>query len=50
MMSLKDGERQCRHCLMQMSEEQIAKMTISQIVELIKRLAEELEIRTMELS
>lgn len=49
MMSLRGGERQCRLFLTQMSEEQIAKMTISQIVELIKRLAEELEIRTMEL-
>ena len=50
MKSLRDGERRCRLFLMQMSEEQIAKMTISQIVELIKRLAEELEIRAMELS
>lgn len=48
-MSPRGGEHRCRLFLMQMSEEQIAKMTVSQIVELIKRLAEELEIRTMEL-
>jgi hypothetical protein len=30
-----------------MTDEQIARLTISEIVELIKRLAEELEIRAM---
>ena len=49
MMSLKDGERQCRHCLMQMSEEDIARLTIPELIELIQRLLEEIEVRAMEL-
>ena len=48
-MSLKDGERQCRHCLMQMSEEDIARLTIPELIELIQRLLEEIEVRAMEL-
>lgn len=31
-----------------MTDEQIARLTISEIVELIKRLADEMEIRTMQ--
>ena len=50
MMSLKDGERQCRHCLMQMSDEDIARLTISELIELIHRLLEEIEVRAMELT
>lgn len=39
-----------RHCLMQMmSDEQIARLTISEIIELIKRLTDELELRLMQL-
>ena len=49
MMSLKDGGRQCRHCLMQMSEEDIARLTISELIELIQKLLDEVEVRTMEL-
>lgn len=49
MMSLKDGERQCRHCLTQMSDEDIARLTIPELIELIQRLLEEIEVRAMEL-
>ena len=50
MMSLKDGERRCRHCLMQMSEEDIARLTIPELIELVHRILEELEVRAMELA
>lgn len=50
MMSLKDGGRQCRHCLTQMSEEDIARLAIPELTELIRRLLEEIEVRAMELS
>ena len=50
MMSLKDGERQCRHCLMQMSEEDIARLTIPELIDLVHRILEELEVRAMELA
>ena len=33
---------------LKMTDEQIARLTISDIVELIKRLADEMEIRTMQ--
>lgn len=49
-MSLRGGERQCRHYLMQMSEEDIAKLTLPELIELIQRLLDEIEIRAMELS
>ena len=49
MMSLKDGGRQCRRCLMQMSDEDIARLTIPELIELIQRLLEEIEVRAMEL-
>ena len=49
MMFLKGGGRQCRHCLMQMSEEDIAQLTISELIELIQRLLKEIEVRAMEL-
>ena len=48
-MSLKDGERQYRHCLMQMSDEDIARLTIPELIELIHRLLDEVEVRMMEL-
>lgn len=35
---------------MQMSEEDVARLTIPELIELIHRLLEELEVRTMELS
>lgn len=39
-----------RHCLMRMmSDEQISRLTVSEIIELIKRLIEELELRFMQL-
>ena len=47
---LRDGERRCRHCLMQMSEEDIAKLTLPELIELIQRLLEEIEVRAMELT
>lgn len=50
MMSLKDGGWQYRHCLMQMSEEDIAKLTLPELIELIQRLLDEIEVRAMELS
>ena len=50
MKSLRDGERRYRLFLTQMSEEDIARLTISELIELIHRLLEELEVRTMELS
>lgn len=50
MKSLRDGERRCRLFLTQMSEEQIAKMTLPELIELIQRLLEEIEVRAMELS
>ena len=50
MMSLKDGGRQCRHCLMRMSKEDIAKLTLPELIELIQRLLDEIEVRAMELS
>lgn len=50
-MSLKGGDRRYRNCLTQtMSDEQIARMTISELTELIKRLLEEIETRAMELT
>ena len=49
MMFLKGGGRQCRHCLMQMNDEDIAKLTLPELIELIQRLLEEVEVRTMEL-
>ena len=49
-MSLRGGERRYRHCLMQMSEEDIARLTIPELIELIQRLLNEIEIRAMELS
>ena len=50
-MSLKGGGRRYRSCLTQtMSDEQIARMTISELTDLIKRLLDEIEIRAMELS
>ena len=50
MKSLRDGERRCRLFLTQMSEEQIAKMTLPELIELIQRLLAEIEVRAMELS
>ena len=45
----KDGGRQFRHCWMKMSDAQIASLTLSEIIALIKRLTEEIEVRAMEL-
>ena len=50
MKSLRDGERRCRLFLTQMSEEDIAQLTIPELIELIHRLLDELEVRAMELS
>lgn len=50
MMSLKDGEHRCRLFLTQMSEEDIARLTISELTEFIRRLLEEIEVRAMEFS
>ena len=50
MKSLRDGERRCGLFLMQMSDEDIARLTIPELIELIHRLLEELEVRAMELS
>ena len=47
---LRGGERRYRLFLMQMSEEDIARLTISELTELIRRLLEEIEVRAMELS
>lgn len=48
MMSPKDGERLFRPCLTLMSDEQIARLTLPELIELIKRLIEEVEIRAMQ--
>ena len=49
LMCLRDGRRQSWHCLKQMSDEQIARLTTSEIKELIERLLDEIEIRLMQL-
>ena len=48
-MSLRGGERRYRLFLTQMSEEDIARLTIPELIELIQRLMDEVEVRTMEL-
>ena len=50
MMYRRDGGKQCRNCLTQMSDEQIAKLTLPELIELIKRFLEEVEVRAMEVS
>lgn len=49
-MSLRGGERRCRLFLTQMSEEDIARLTIPELTELIRRLLDEIEVRAMEQS
>ena len=47
----KDGVKPYKRCLVQtMSDEQIARLTVSEIIELIKRLTDELELRLMQLT
>lgn len=50
MMCLKGGEVLCRHFWVKMSDEEIARLTISELADLIRRLLEEIEIRAMELT
>lgn len=49
MKSLRDGECRCKLFLTQMSDEDIARLTIPELIELIQRLLEEIEVRAMEL-
>lgn len=50
MTCLKGGEVLCRHFWMKMSDEDIARLSLSELTELIRRLTEEIEIRVMELT
>ena len=47
-MSPKDGEQKYRLFSTRMSDEQIARLTPPELIELIKRLIEEVEIRAMQ--
>lgn len=49
-MFLRGGERRYRLSLMRMNDEDIARLTIPELIELIHRLLDELEVRAMELS
>ncbi len=49
-MSLRGGERRYRLFLTQMNDEDIAKLTLPELIELIQRLLDEIEVRAMEQS
>ena len=50
MTCLKGGEVLYRHFWMKMSDEEIARLSLPELTELIRRLLEEIEIRVMELT
>lgn len=50
MTCLKGGEVLCRHFWMKMSDEDIARLSLPELTELIRRLTEEIEIRVTELT
>ena len=47
-MCQRGGEHRCRLSSTQMSDEQIARLTLPELIDLIKRLIEEVEIRAMQ--
>lgn len=44
----KDGERPCRSCSTQMSDEEISRKSVPELIELAKRIMDEIEIRAMQ--
>lgn len=50
MTCLKGGEVLCRHFWTKMSDEEITRLSLPELAELIRRLTEEIEIRVMELT
>ena len=44
----RSGVRRFRYCWMRMTDEQIGRLSIPEIIDLIRRLLEEIEVRSME--